>query len=949
MTPRSYAFGPFVLIPERQLLLNEGASVRIGGRALDLLTALVERPGELVGKRQLMARAWPEVVVDEGNLKVNMSALRRVLGDDAGAAQYIATVTGRGYRFVASVQTSGSPGPMLPSPEAARRSHNLPTGTTRIFGRSDAIDTIQRELESARLVSIVGPGGIGKTTVAVSVAERAVGLLKDGVWLIDLALLRDPDLVPNAIATTIGVAAHSASVLVDLCEYFRDREMLLVLDSCEHLIDAAAACAEQILATAAGVKILVTSREPLLVPGERVRRLSGLGTPPSTRQLNAEEALTYPAIQLFVDRATDRLESFKLSDADAPTVAEICRGLDGLALAIEFAATRVDAFGVSGLLKQLGNRFRLLVGRRAGPERHRTLTATLDWSYGLLLDSEAAMLRAVCVFAGVFDIDAASAVSNLAPTEAADTLAQLAAKSLLATDLDAESIAYRLSETTRTYCVERLQISGEAESVHRRHTEHVCAVLERAAREWPQRPALEWGDAYVRVLDDLRSALAWAGRDAANRSLLVRLTVAGTLLWNHFSLTEESRVHVSHAVEELDASGLAGTAAEMQLQLSLAGTTLFARGLTSLARSAMQRAFDIAVRIGDTDYHLRSLRMIGVYELFVGEHKAAIDTLETFASVAAAEDPASLLEGEAHLSLAEIYVGRLQPPRQRLERLYERELPDFGDPRFVRFLYDRNVDCGNVLSNVQWLTGSPDTAMRTAEATVKLALKINHGLSLGNALAVAACPVFFWSGRYQEASRYVTMLEEQVIRHGIVMWRPAALFYRAALACAQSDNPSGAVDDINRAVAEFRSINHMSRMPFILGVLAAALAKCGRLAEGATAIRAALDRAHAQGDRWCVPELLRIRASLLATEGQAEEAEGLLAESMSIAKEIGALSWRLRSANDLAQLWRTRSRARDAREMLLPVYSEFTEGFETQDLAVAHEILALPLPSGITR
>ena len=231
------------------------------------------------------------------------------------------------------------------------------------------------------------------------------------MWLVDLAPLKDPSLVPNAIATAIGLAAHSANMLAALGGFLRDREMLLLLDSCEHIIDAVAACANRILADAAGVKILATSREPLRVKGERVRRLPGLGTPFASSGLKAEEALAFPAIQLFVDRAADRLESFSLSDADAPMAAEICRKLDGLALAIELAATRVDAFGVSGLLDQLDNRFRLLEGHRAGPERHRTLTATIDWSYDLLSESERAVMRRLSVFAGAFSLDSACAVA----------------------------------------------------------------------------------------------------------------------------------------------------------------------------------------------------------------------------------------------------------------------------------------------------------------------------------------------------------------------------------------------------------------------------------------------------------------------------------------------------------------------------------------------------------
>jgi predicted ATPase len=507
---------------------------------------------------------------------------------------------------------------------------------------------------------------------------------------------------------------------------------------------------------------------------------------------------------------------------------------------------------------------------------------------------------------------------------------------------------YRLLETTRAYCLERLQASGQEHRVRRRHAEHVCTVLERATTEWAHRPGPEWAAAYAYVLDDLRNALSWAGRDAAARSLSIRLSLAGILLWNHFSLTEECRVHVAKAVEELDVAELAGTALEMKLKVWLGGATMFTHGLKPEAIEAMRRALEIAVQIGDTDYRLRCLRMIAGYQLFVGEHDAGIHTLETFASVAAAADASAVPDGETHLGIAEIFVGRLQSSRRRLERLYDHDLEDFNDSRFARFLYGRNVDVGIVLSWAQWLTGSADTAARTAEATVEQALKTKHDLSLSNALAVGACPVFFSSGRYQECARYVAMLDEQVTRRGVVLWRPVASFYHGALACAQNDVPANGVDDLERAIAECRAINHWARMPYFLCVLADALARCGRLADSALTIQAALDRVYAQNERWCVPEVLRIRASILTAEGRSEDAEAVLVESMAFAREIGALSYRLRSANDLAGLWRVSSRTDDALKMLLPVYNEFTEGFATRDLVVAADLLASLRPPEMT-
>ena len=941
--PRSFSFGPFLLVPERQLLLHADAPVRIGGRALDLLTALVERPGEDVSKQELISRVWPRTVVEDCNLKVHMAALRRALGDEPGIARYVATVTGRGYRFVAPVKEGGLPGARLPSVATAKPRHNLPFPRSRIFGRADAIEAIRRDLEVSRLVTVLGPGGIGKTTVALAVAEKAIGHFRDGVWLVDFSLLNDASLTPNAIAMAVGMPAHAADMRGALCEFLREREMLLVLDSCEHMLDAVAGCIDQILAHAAGVKILVTSRAPLELDEERLRRLPGLGTPSSTAQLGAQEALAFPAVQLFVDRATDRLESFELRDAEAPAVAEICSRLDGLALAIEFAATRIDAFGVGGLLKQLDDRFHVIVGRRAGPQRHRTLAATLDWSYGLLPAREAALLRAVSVFAGVFDMDGAVAVSGLRPTEVAGALAELVAKSLLAVDVDGADVAYRLLETTRAYGLDKLADGGKNHETRLRHAEHVCRVLDRATVEWSQGGAVEWACVYGRYLDDLRAALTWARRETGNGALRIRLTVAGLLVWNHFSHTEECRARVSEAVAELDAAGLAGSAFEMQLKAWLGGATMFTQGLMSQAMDAMERALDIANERGDLDYRVRCLRLMGVHLLFCGENDAAIRTIGRLTAIATTEMPSAIPEAEAALGFAELFTGQFRSVRQRLERRRALDLGDISDARrprhHVRYLSDRVVNVGNVLSHVLWLTGSPDSALRMTNETVAYAQQTGHHLSLGNALSWAVL-VFYWTGRHEECARCATQLDDLASRHGFAVRRPTAMFYRAALACERSGASPSDVDALAEAVMEFHATGNLARLPFYLGVLADFSARSGRLGEAELTINAALDRAAAKNEQWCMPELVRIRASVLAARGRAEEAESQLLESISLAEAAGAAAWRLRAATDLARLLGGRLQVREACRVLVPALHAFTEGRETRDLVDAAQIHA---------
>ena len=392
------SFGPFRLLAEQRLLLEGDRPVRLGSRAFDILAALVERRGEVVGKEQLIARAWPKTFVEEANLKIQVSALRRALGDGQGGNRYVITVPGRGYNFVAPLRREetllAAPAPPVPSTTP----HNLPFAVTRVIGRDDAVAALVTRLSRERLVTVVGPGGIGKTTVALAVAERMMASYEHGVWLVDLAPLGDPRLVPSAVATVLGLEVRTEDPLAALVAAVRDNRMLLLLDNCEHVIDVVAGLAAAILSGAPGVSILATSREPVGAAGEREYRLASLGMPQTSSRLTAAEAAAFPAVQLFVERVSAIVEDFALTDANAPAVVEICRRLDGLPLAIEFAAPRVEVLGVEGLAARLDDSLQLLgTRRRTTVPRHRTMRAVVDWSYGLLTEDEQLFLRALCI------------------------------------------------------------------------------------------------------------------------------------------------------------------------------------------------------------------------------------------------------------------------------------------------------------------------------------------------------------------------------------------------------------------------------------------------------------------------------------------------------------------------------------------------------------------------
>jgi predicted ATPase/DNA-binding winged helix-turn-helix (wHTH) protein len=496
-----FAFGSFRLNPAERLLLDDGKPLRLGSRALEILITLVEHAGETVLKDQLIGRVWPDTVAEECVLRVHIAALRKALGDGRDGNRFIVTVAGRGYIFVAPVAREHQQ-EIAVLPKRPVGGGNLPTQLTRVIGRAEVIATVVTRIAQQRLLTIVGPGGIGKTTVAVAAARALGGSYPDGVWFVGLASLQDPALLPTAISAVLGSAPGVGDALSSLVAWLWDKRALIILDSCEHVISAAEATADAVLKTAPQVAVLATSREPLRAEGEWLLRLPSLAVPPETGGLTAAEALSFSAVELFNERATATLDSFILADDNIPIALEICRRLDGVPLAIELAAAQLDVLGVRDLAARLDDRLAMLTrGRRTALPRQQTLRATIDWSYGLLSEDEQRFFRALGIFTGGFTVEAAAAVvldAVKTPCDAIDRLADLVAKSLVVADVSGAQPRFRLLETTRAYAIEKLDESGERERLARRRAEYYCDLLERAEGEagarstangWPTTPA----------------------------------------------------------------------------------------------------------------------------------------------------------------------------------------------------------------------------------------------------------------------------------------------------------------------------------------------------------------------------------------------------------------------------------------------------------------------------
>src|SRR6202166_2824834 len=644
------SFGPFSLFVAERLLKKADEPIPLGGRALDILIALAGRAGEVVTHKELISTALPDVTVEEANLRFQMAALRKALGDGRDGARYISNVSGRGYCFVAPVTRSTAartvPVTAIATTERVQR---LPPRPARMVGRDDTVRSLAQQIQMWRFVSIVGPGGIGKTTVAISVAHALADGFHDAVFFIDLAALTDPQLVPTAIASALGLTVQTQDPLVGLLAFIGDRKILLVLDSCEHVIGVAAALAERVVSEAPQAHVLATSREALQVEGEHVHLLYSLDCPPENAGLTAMEVLRYPAVQLFMERAAASGYGVALSDIDAPIAARICRRLDGIALAIELAASRVGSLGIFGTAELLDNRFSLLwQGRRTALPRHQTLNAMLDWSYSLLSEREKLVLCGLSVFIGDFTLQAAGSVASEPEVDEADvidTVASLVAKSLISTAAINETTYYRLLDTTRAYAAAKLASRREADRIARRHAIFYSEFLER---DEINQSVFDEHDlsGYAPHIGNVRAALGWVLSDHGDVAVSIELATWAVPLFIGLSLLGECRGWCERALAALDDASR-GTRQEMILQEALAMSSMLTRGNNDQVRAELERGLALAEAFQDRGRQLRILAGLSIFLTRLGDIRGALAVAEQAGVIAqAAKHPAGTVWAE---------------------------------------------------------------------------------------------------------------------------------------------------------------------------------------------------------------------------------------------------------------------------------------------------------------
>lgn len=525
MVPNRIRFGHFELLPAERQLLDDGCALAIGTRAFDLLLALIERRDRVVTKAELLDEVWPGLVVEEANLPVQVSGLRKLLGPQA-----IATIPGLGYRFSMSLLgTDPTPRQDATAPALPPRRTNVPDAIQPLVGRDDDLAALSELISQHGLITLVGPSGVGKSRLAQWLLHSRRRVYEHGVCWVDLSALTDPDLVVGCISTALGLNSAAGEPLKTLLIAVQPLQMLVALDNAEHLVGAVSQLAQAVHDTAPGVRLIVTSQVPLNLSVETVYRLNTLAVPESTTPI--DEALRYGAVALFAQRAKAANTRFVLTAGNIALAVEVCRRLDGLPLAIELAAARAPFLGLPALLAVLDERFRALTGgRRGAPERHQTLWAAMEWSHSLLSDTEQTVLQRLGVFANTFSLASAQQIvadSQLDAWSVLDALGGLVDRSLVAIER-LDPVRYRLLETTRAFAIERLREAGEAEELHRRHALACRVLFEDAYVEcFEGRVAVDhWRAALMPDLDSGRAACAWALNHDAETAVSLAASLA---------------------------------------------------------------------------------------------------------------------------------------------------------------------------------------------------------------------------------------------------------------------------------------------------------------------------------------------------------------------------------------------------------------------------------------
>lgn len=918
-------FGPFILWELQRRLERSGQAVRLGPRSFDLLLQLLKRAGELVSKEELLSAVWADVVVEEASVRVHMSLLRKALGEPGESddcKEWISNVPLRGYQFngrvlreVINAQPWNKGGP----PNALTK---LPLRLTELVGREEDVGEILRSLVNNRLVTIVGPGGIGKTSVAIRTAERLQSQLSSEIAFADLSPLISPDHVLGTMARSLGVAADLPDPVEAITQSLNGRNVLLLLDNCEHVVESLALPIMRLLTATPGVRILATSRETLRVSGEFVLRLPPLGVP-VTEHFTLEEALRSPSVELLVARATAAGAS-SFDPSDGPLLARVARQLEGIPLAIELVAARLGVQPIGELAPRLDDHLRLLaIDNRGAPARHRTLAAALDWSITLLNDEELRVFRRLSVFRGRFEVESALRVTggDMGQDQAYDALISLANKSLIFYDSSDAFAPYRLLDTTRSYAATQLEKSDERADILQRHALLMVDLMTAATAELPKLAELAWVVRYAHHLDDVRFALEACLSGRSDAKVAAALVKASAPLWFQVSQVAEYRDRVTAVLRLIELQPEPDTEAATWMMNALIIALLHTDGsnpdLNALCDRALAGALSVKVRV----LELQARWGRCTHDIFRGEYMAALRHSGTL--LAAAEswsDSAALNLAHRVHAMASHFCGQFDAANSHCHAALQMS-GNLGRKRSKMVGVDPDVAAKAMLSRTLWIQGEAAQALKTARDAVSHAESVEHAVSLCAAL-YGACPVALWAGEIELAGTWVQLMMKESRRRGLVGWLRYAEWYFQGLQLSISKNPDCHV----REVAGRLSTYDAPRKEMLLSF-------CPDWLDEAMVARISNDEG-----LWIEAEVWRAIGCRNEKHGDRAEAETFYLRALETSIRQKAKAWERRAALSLARLWARWDKAQQAMQLLDDTYGASSPAISTVDGAQIREL-----------
>ncbi|HSD39564.1 MAG TPA: winged helix-turn-helix domain-containing protein [Rhodocyclaceae bacterium] len=950
----TFLFGPFHLDPGERTLRKNGSVVPLGSRALDMLVAMVEYDGKVLTPAELMAVAWPGLIVEASNVRVQIAKLRNTLGCGRDGARYIANVAGRGYCFVAPIRrlesvellASGTSGPDAASEtsrpaaevQAPRSLSTFPLPLDGAIGREECVAELAQIVTTGRLTTVVGAAGAGKTTLAVLVAH-AIGSFEGAMLFVDLSIVDRDDMVVEALASAIGYMPSTGDLLSGLLEVLSARRTLIVLDNCEHVIAATAALCSQIVQGTRNVSILNTSREALRVKDEFVYLLPPLASPPHTGRLTAQQAMVWPAIQLFMERAREGGARGALSDDDAPIVAALCHQLDGNPHAIGLVASRVGAYGMQGVADLFSSQFALhWRGRRDDNPRQQTVETLIDWSHNLLPERDRQVLYRLSVFSGAFPLEAAVAVTADDAVDAfqvREAVGDLVDKSLVAISVENGETHIRLLETTRAYATARLAKVPAGHRFSRRHALYYADQLRKLSESSvtsrarsAQLPTLEVGN--------IRTAIEWAFSAGHDPALATRMWCMAAPFFLELGLVRECGRTCERTIKELP-DQFKSTQSELRL-LDLTAITYFAGADYDAAmKQVLERGLELSRQLGDTRSKLHFLAGLHLRMITNGEFQDSLIICEQYSSSAVTSG------GTAELAIAGWMTGS--------SKHYTGDLvgadADFAvSARLVAQHELRPLHYFEVMeeiiasintARVKWALGMPTQALQLASDVIRA----GHSLPGSLAMRVTLCfHILLSHGLHEQAKDLIEDLENLSIDYNTSVRRQVINVVKGFLLSHQGQNEA-AIDHLQQCLALLPPPKMSVVRTDALQALAESQRSSGNAKGALDSINEAIDLSEDTQGKFNFPDLLRTRAEVLMSlpEVAPEEVEAALSEAENCARKQGALIWELRVALTVARVHASQGKKKEAREALERVYSRFTEGFDTSDLRAAAQAL----------